>query len=207
MLMTKSVIDFLNEVASDSPAPGGGSVAALSGALGVALTSMVCRLTIGKKKYAEVQQEMEETLKRAEELRSRFSDLIQKDTEAFNAVMRAFGMPKETEEEKRARSAAIQETMKQATLVPLEVMELCTLALPLAKTVAEKGNVNSISDAGVSALMLEAAWAGAALNVRINLQTLEDTTFVEETKAKLGELQTKVESLRGELFASRTAKL
>lgn len=207
MLIRKSVIDFLNEVASDSPAPGGGSIAALSGALGVALTSMVCRLTIGRKKYADVQQEMEETLKRAEELRSSFSDLIEKDTEAFNAVMRAFGMPKETEEEKRARSAAIQEAMKQATLVPLEVMELCSLALPLAKTVAEKGNVNSVSDAGVSALMLKAACAGAALNVRINLKGLEDKTFVEETKSKLSEIQTIVERLHGEILALTDAKL
>jgi formiminotetrahydrofolate cyclodeaminase len=207
MLTTKSLNHFLDELASSSPAPGGGSVAALSGALGVALISMVCRLTIGKKKYADVQQEMESVLRKAEELRSSFSKLADKDAEAFESVMKAFALPKETEEEKKMRAAAIEEATEKATLVPLEVAELCREALPLAKIVAEKGNTNSISDAGVSALMLHAACAAAALNVRINLSNLQDKSFVEDTRAKMNGILKEVEDLSHEVLRITDAKL
>jgi formiminotetrahydrofolate cyclodeaminase len=207
MITTQSVSQFLDEVASRSPAPGGGSVAALSGALGAALTSMVCHLTIGKKKYADVQQEMENVLKRSEELRTSFSELVQKDTEAFDSVMKAFSLPKETEEEKTRRAGAIEEATKKATLVPLKVMEFCMEALPLSRTVAEKGNPNSISDAGVSALMLRAACEGAALNIRINLGTLQDKPFSEETRAKTTLLLNKAESMTKEVLSITDSKL
>ena len=207
MLNTKTVNEFLDELASDSPAPGGGSVAALSAALGAALISMVCRLTIGKKKYADVRDEMEAMLKRSEELRASFSELAEKDTEAFDSVMRAFAMPKETEEQKLRRTATIQEATKSATLVPLNVMQLCVEALSLTKTVAEKGNTNSISDAGVAALMLQAACSGAALNVRINLAALEDKHFVDETTEKLNKIQNDVEKLSSEILKLTNQKL
>jgi formiminotetrahydrofolate cyclodeaminase len=169
---------FLDELASSSPAPGGGSVAALAGALGAALTSMVCNLTIGKKKFADVQAEMKKVLEQSEALRALFTGLIDKDTAAFNKVMEAFGLPKETDPQKALRAAAIGEATKEATLVPLEVMRHCIDALALAQEVASKGNGNSISDAGVSALMLHAACESAALNVRINLNELNDPDFV-----------------------------
>ncbi len=169
---------FLDDLASSSPAPGGGSVAALSGALGAALTAMVCNLTIGKKKYAEVDGDMKKIRAQAEELRSTFTTLIDTDTLAFNKVMEAYGLPKDTEPQKALRSAAIREATKEATLVPLEVMKHCIDALALAQEVASRGNTNSISDAGVSALMLHAACEGAALNVRINLNSLADSDFV-----------------------------
>ena len=169
---------FLDELASSSPAPGGGSVAALSGALGAALTSMVCNLTIGKKKYADVEADMKKILSQSEELRNTFTVLVDKDTFAFNKVMEAFGLPKDTDPQKALRSAAIREATKEATLVPLEVMKHCIDALALAQEVASRGNVNSISDAGVSALMLHAACESAALNVRINLNSLDDSDFV-----------------------------
>ena len=207
MLTTKPLNTFLDELASSSPAPGGGSVAALSAALGMALIAMVCRLTIQKKKYTEVQGLMESTLKRSEELRADFTELIVKDTEAFSAVIEAFAMPKETEVEKQVRSAAIQGATKKASLIPLKVMELCSQALPLAKTVAEKGNVNSLSDAGVAAVMLQAACTGAALNVRINLAALEDNSFVEETRRKSGEIQTQIGRLTGEILSFTHARL
>ncbi len=178
MLVNKTVNGFLNELASQSPAPGGGSVAALSGALGSALTTMVCHLTIGKKKYADVEEEMKTTLARAESLRAQFTSLIDKDTEAFNKVMEAFSLPKETDGQKALRAAAITGATKEATLVPLEVMKHCIDAMALAQEVAANGNVNSVSDAGVSALMLHAACEGAALNVKINLNTLDDPDFV-----------------------------
>ena len=165
MLTEKTVSKFLDELASNAPAPGGGSVAALSGALGSALTSMVCRLTIGKKKYLEVESEMKAILQKSETMRAKFTALIDKDTEAFNKVIEAYGLPKDSDAQKALRSAAIQEATKEAALVPLEVMKHVIDALALANVVAEKGNINSISDAGVSAHMLHAAAESAALNV------------------------------------------
>jgi methenyltetrahydrofolate cyclohydrolase len=178
MLVEKKVDEFLNELASKSPAPGGGSVAALAGAVGAALASMVCNLTIGKKKYAAVEDEIKKALEKVEPLRKRFTSLIDSDTDAFNKVMEAFSLPKESEEQKFLRTAAIESATKEATLVPLEVMKHCIDVMALAKVVAEKGNINSISDAGVSVLMLQAASEGAALNVKINLSGISDTEFV-----------------------------
>ncbi len=169
---------FLDELASSPPAPGGGSVAALAGALGAALTSMVCRLTIGKKKYAEVETEVKTILTQAEALRGQFTSLVDEDTAAFNKVMEAYALPKDSEAQKALRSAAIHEATKEATMVPLEVMKHCIDAMALAENAAAKGNVNSVSDAGVSALMLHAACESAALNVRINLKGFNDNEFV-----------------------------
>lgn len=174
----KTLQTFLDDVASSSPAPGGGSIAALAGAFGAALTSMVCNLTIGKKKYADVDAEMRNILGQAEQLRSQFTTLVDRDTQAFNKVIEAYTLPKETDPQNALRKAAIREATKEATLVPLEVMKHCIDALALAQTVAAKGNANSVTDAGVSALMLHAALEGAALNVRVNLNGLDDPEFV-----------------------------
>jgi formiminotetrahydrofolate cyclodeaminase len=201
MLVDNTVEGFLTEVASNSAAPGGGSVAALSGALGAGLTAMVCRLTIGKKKYVDVQQEMESVLNEAEELRTAFTALIDEDTEAFNGVMAAFSLPKETDQEKLARSVAIQEATKSAARVPLKVMELCERAIPLAMVVATKGNVNSISDSGVAATMIHSACLGAALNVRINLGTIQDEEFLQTTSASVSKILSYVESSSQEILA------
>lgn len=207
MLIDKTVSGFLDEVASHSAAPGGGSVAALAGALGAGLTAMVCRLTIGKKKYAEVEAEMREVLGKVEELRAQFTGLIEKDTEAFQSVMKAFSLPKETDEQKEARSLAIQEATKSAALVPLQVMELCERALPLTQIVATKGNVNSLSDAGVAASMLYAACVGAALNVHINLSTIQDDTFVHDTSVKAEGIRSAVEQLHADIQSYVNASL
>ena len=178
MLTNMTLSGFLDELASSSPAPGGGSVAALAGAVGAALTSMVCNLTIGKKKYAGVEADMKAILGQAESLRGQFTRLIDKDTAAFNKVMEAYGLPKETDPQRALRSAAIAEATKEATLVPLEVMKHCIDAMALVQEVAADGNQNSVSDAGVSAVMLNAACESAALNVRINLNSLSDSDFV-----------------------------
>jgi formiminotetrahydrofolate cyclodeaminase len=178
MLTKKTINGFLDELASSSPAPGGGSVAALAGALGSALTAMVANLTIGKKKYADAEAEMKKILRQAESLRGQFAALVDKDTEAFQKVMEAFALPKETDPQKALRAAAIREATKEATLVPLEVMKHCIDGLALAQQVASNGNANAVSDAGVSALMLHAACSGAALNVRVNLKTLDDPEFI-----------------------------
>ncbi len=200
MLIDKTISQFLDELASNSPAPGGGSVAALAGAVGAALASMVCNLTIGKKKYADVQDEMKAVVGQTELLRKELTQLIDKDTEAFNAVMAAFGLPKGTEEELATRSAAIQEATKAATLVPLSVMRTCEKALLHARTVAQKGNKNSASDAGVAALMLQAGCAGAALNVRINLGGLNDATFAQQITQQTDETIRNVEKTTREVL-------
>ncbi len=207
MLTTKTVNEFLNEVASNSPAPGGGSVSALAGSLGAALTSMVCRLTIGKKKYTDVQTEMESILKKSEELRSRLTSVIDEDTEAFGKVMAAFGMAKDTDEQKTVRNKAIQEATRSATLVPLTLMSLCEEGVQLARIVAEKGNKNSLSDAGVALLLLQAASNGAALNVRINLPGLEDQKFRDEAYEKVTNIAKRIDSTIAEVVPTLVAKL
>ena len=169
---------FLDDLASSSPTPGGGSVAALAGALGAALISMVCSLTIGKKKYAAVEGEMKAIRAPSEELRKKFASLVERDATAFNKVMEAYALPKETDDQKALRAAAVQAGTKEAALVPLEVMKHCIDAHALAQEAAAKGNENSVSDAGVSAIMIHAACESAALNVRINLRGINDTEFV-----------------------------
>ncbi len=178
MANDQTIQAFLDKLASSSPAPGGGSVAALAGALGAALTSMVCNLTIGKKRYASVEARMKTICTASEELRGKFTALVQKDTSAFNKVMEAYGLPKDTDDQKALRAAAVEAATKEATLIPLEVMKHCIDGHALAQEVAALGNENSVSDAGVSALMLHAACESAALNVRINLNGISDGDFV-----------------------------
>ena len=184
----RSLGAFLDDLSSSTPAPGGGAVAALAGALGSALTSMVCNLTRGKKKYADVQEDLTKILAASERLRATFTQLVDRDTAAFNKVVEAYGLPKDTDDQKALRSVAIEEGTKEATLVPLEVMKHCIDALALAEEVASKGNVSSISDAGVSALMLHAACEAAALNVKINLNSLADSDFVGWKLDEVGSL-------------------
>jgi formiminotetrahydrofolate cyclodeaminase len=188
MLSSKALNKFLDELASSSPAPGGGSSAALAGAIGAALTSMVCRLTIGKKKYAANEDELKRVLEQSEKLREIFTELIDRDTEAFNKVMEALSLPKDNEGQKQMRAQAIEHSMKEATAVPLEVMKHVVDAIALAKVVAAKGNANSASDAGVSALLLHAAMESAALNVRINLAGIKDAEFTGWKSEEIGSL-------------------
>jgi methenyltetrahydrofolate cyclohydrolase len=202
MLTSLSVTDLLDTIASDAPAPGGGSVSALAASLGAALTSMVCRLTIGRKKYADVQEIMEKVLKQSETLRIQFNALVDEDTEAFNTVMAAYGLPKETEAQKGNRAAEIEKAMRTATLVPLRLMELCLEAMTLVQIIVEKGNQNSLSDAGVAALMLQAGCEGAALNVKINLGSLSDTNFIDQTKSKTEHYRTSLHTITSGIFTT-----
>ncbi len=175
---------FADLLASDAPAPGGGSAAALEGALGAALTAMVCGLTVGKKKYAEYQELAVESQKKAEDLKARFVDVMDRDTEAFNVVSAAFGMPKETDEEKAIRSAAIQEGLKGCTKTPFEMMELAVETLELTAAILGKSNDSAASDLGVSALSLRAAIQGAWLNVLINIGSLKDQDLAADYRKK-----------------------
>jgi len=180
---------FLDELASSSPAPGGGSVAALAVALGAALSSMVCNLTIGKEKYEAVQTEIKAALKESEQLRRQLTELIDKDTEAFNEVMAAVKMPKETDEQKEKRRQALQKAYKNATRVPLQTARICDHVLDIALVVAEKGNKRSITDAAASALLTQAGVETALLNVRINLGSLADTACIQTVTSEVATLQ------------------
>ena len=179
---------FLDELASNSPAPGGGSVAALSGALGAALSSMVCNLTKGKQGYETTQDEIRQAYEKSEDLRKDLTDLIDKDTEAFNEVMKAMKMPKDTEDQKEDRRQAMQAAFKHAAEVPLETARKCNQILDVARIVAEKGNKNSISDAAVSALMAQTGLQAAILNVRINLTSIKDSEYALKISNELHEL-------------------
>jgi glutamate formiminotransferase/formiminotetrahydrofolate cyclodeaminase len=193
-LVSMTLKEFLSELASSSPAPGGGSVAALAGSLGAALTSMVCHLTIGKENYADVQGEIKQTLASSEKLRQKLMLLIDRDTDAFNEVMKAFKLPKETEEQRVKRSQAIQEGYKVAAMVPLETAKICAATLDTALVAAEKGNTNSITDAGVAALLGRSSVHAAVLNVSINLGSIKDKAFVKKIEVELEKLETAAES-------------
>lgn len=181
MLIEKKVSNFVNELASSSPTPGGGSVAALAGALGAALLSMVGNLTLGKKKYQLVEKDFKSIVSTSEKLRYELSQLIDEDVKAFNNFMATYKMPKETEEEKEIRRDKIQESLIEAAEVPLKVAYKCLDILILSREVAEKGNTNVISDAGVAALIAQSALDSALLNVKINLKMIKD----EKVKEKL----------------------
>jgi formiminotetrahydrofolate cyclodeaminase len=168
-LIDKPVSQFLTELASSAPAPGGGSVAALSGALGAALVSMVCNLTVGKKKYADVEKDIKALLENSERLRHKLADLLQADVQAYTAVSQAMKMPRATDEEKVARAKVMQQALKKATDVPLQIAEACVEVIALCQPAAEKGNKNAVSDAGVAILLAEAGLRSAALNILINL--------------------------------------
>jgi glutamate formiminotransferase/formiminotetrahydrofolate cyclodeaminase len=185
---------FYDEVASSSPAPGGGSVAASAGALGAALSAMVCRLTVGKKKYAGVKDELTDVRDKADKLREELTKLIDTDKEAFNRVMDAFGLPKSTDEEQAARTEAIQTATRGAASVPLTVMKKSLEVLSLAETVAAKGNENSITDAGVAALMASAAVEGAGYNVRINLTSIDDKGFAANLQSEVASIRKETEA-------------
>ena len=176
------------------------SAAALEGALGAALTAMVCGLTVGKKKYAEFQELAEEAQKKATDLKARFVDVMDRDTEAFNVVSAAFGMPKATDEEKAARSAAIQKGLEGCTKTPFEMMELAVETLELTASILGKSNDSAASDLGVSALSLRAAIQGAWLNVLINIGSLKNKELAEDYRAKGEALLAKALPLADEIY-------
>jgi formiminotetrahydrofolate cyclodeaminase len=198
---------YIEDAASGKPAPGGGSVSACVGALGAALTSMVCNLTIGKEKFAEVEGRMKEVLAASEAARARMQQLLQDDTTAYSGVLVAYGLPKGTEEEKAARHKAVQDGLIVAADVPLEICRLALEICRLAKVAAELGNANAVTDAGIGALLGEAAAVGAALNVRINLGSIEDEAYVRPTGAEVDAILAEAAELRAEVLATTIAKI
>jgi len=186
---------FLDELAAATPTPGGGSAAAYSAAAAAALVGMVARLTLGKKKYAEVEERMQAIAQQADALCQKMKSAVVRDAQAFEAVMSAMRMPKETAAEQQARQEALQAATVQAASVPLEVAQGAVEALQLAAEVVARGNLNAISDGGSAAAQAQAALRGAALNVRINLQGLEDADMVQKLLGELEKLETQANAL------------
>jgi formiminotetrahydrofolate cyclodeaminase len=182
----KSIQLFLDELASKAPTPGGGSAAAIMGAQSAALTSMVCNLTIGKPKYAEVENDMQALLQKSEALREELTGMIQADIDVFNRLMATYALPKETDDQKTLRSAAIQQALSEATEIPLACARACAQAVELSRIAADIGNSAAISDAGVAVMAAYSGLKSAALNVYINAGSLKDRTFAD---AKLSELE------------------
>ena len=184
MNLEKTLQEYLNELSSNSPTPGGGNVAALCGALSASLGTMVCNLTIGKKKYADVENEMISVKQKLESYQKTFVGLGAKDNAAFEKVMEAFKLPKETDAEKETRSKKIEEATIGAADIPAQVMKTCADILPLLKIIIDKGNRNSLSDAGVAASVIGTAAKSAYMNVIINCSSLSNQTIAQEIKKR-----------------------
>jgi formiminotetrahydrofolate cyclodeaminase len=206
-LTDKPVTGFLDDLASNLPAPGGGSAASLSGALGAALVSMVCNLTLGKKGYEGVQSEIQALLAKSEALRQEMTDLLEADVAAYTAYSQTAKMARETDEEKASRAAAMQSALKNATMVPMRIAEVAVKIMDLCMPAAERGNRWAVSDAGVAILMAEAALRSAALNVLINLGTIKDADFVAEKRAHLDGLLAGKGAMRDEIYDYVVSKL
>jgi len=198
---------YLDDAASNKPAPGGGSVSACVGALGAALVSMVCNLTRGREKFAAVQEEIETLVGQSEWARAALESLLQKDTAAYDGVIAAYRMPKDSAEQQAARAAAVQAGLIVAADVPLEICRVGVQVCRLAAIAAQLGNPQAVTDAGIGAVLGEAAVQGGALNVKINLVSIKDEEYVRSTTAELQGLLAEAASLRTEALSITLAKL
>lgn len=204
MYIDKSIKEYVEETASGDPTPGGGSVSAVAASLGAALTSMVYNLTEGKKSYKELDEkdrkELDSNFEEIKKSIQRLNNFVDEDTKAFDDVMKAFKMPKETDEEKQKRSDAIQAGYKKALELPLDCAKECKRVLELQNVFANYGNVNAITDVGVGALLAYTGLEGALLNVSINLNSIKDDDYREEKTKEAEELLKKGKELREDLM-------
>jgi glutamate formiminotransferase/formiminotetrahydrofolate cyclodeaminase len=198
---------YLEKLASESPEPGGGSVAALVGALAAALLSMVANLTLGNEKYASAHEEIGQLGARAAQLRAELEQLVTLDAKAYAAVASAMKLPKDTEAQKEGRTAALQTALKGAAAVPAKIAEAALEAAKLSLPAAEKGNVNAVSDAGVAVILAEAAAQAAALNVKINVTWIDDKDFGRVTWANIEAVLSEAARLRDVVLALTYGKL
>ncbi len=198
---------FLDDLASGEPTPGGGSAAALAGALAAALAAMVANLTVGRKRYVDVDVQMQAALHEAETLRSRLTSLVAEDAQAYEQVRAAYRLPKETAEDVAARNRAIQTAMQGASQTPLETMRACIAVLRLAEQAVTLGNVNAATDGAVGALLAQAGLRGAALNVRVNLGGIEDQAFTAAAQQTVAALQAEAEAIVARILAAVEARL
>jgi len=190
-LIAMSLYAFMNETASESPAPGGGSVSSYMGALGVALGTMVANLSSHKRGWDDRWKEFSDWAEKGKTIQNRLLLLVDKDTDAYNSVIEAYALPKKSEEEKAVRKNLIQEATKNATLVPFEIMKTASLGFELIREMVEKGNPSSITDAGVGALALRSCIRGAFLNVKINASSLEDKNYARDLVFQACDIESK----------------
>ena len=199
--------EFVEVLASKAPVPGGGGASALVGAVGTALGNMVGSLTVGKKKYADVEEEMWELKGKADVLQKELLTLIERDAEVFEPLSKAYGMPRATEEEKAEKARVMEIVLKDACSVPMEIMEKCCEALDLIVEFATKGSALAISDAGVGAAFCKAALQGASLNVYINTKSMANREYAEELNQKADAMLAKYTKLADEVFESVLGRL
>jgi formiminotetrahydrofolate cyclodeaminase len=199
--------EFVEVLASKAPVPGGGGASALVAAVGTALGNMVGSLTVGKKKYADVEEEMYALKEKATALQADFLRLIERDAEVFEPLAKAYGMPRETEEEKAEKARVMAIVLKDACSVPMEIMEKCCQAIDLIVEFAAKGSALAISDAGVGAAFCKAALLGASLNVYINTKSMADKEYAAELNQKADAMIEKYTKIADEVFAGVEARL
>lgn len=184
----KSCRDFVGALSGKDPVPGGGGASALVGSLAAALGNMVGSLTVGKKKYADVEEDMKALMQKTEKLQEELLSLVEEDAKAFAPLSRAYGMPKDTEEERAEKERVMEAALKEASRVPLQIMRKCCQVIELQKEFAEKGSRLAVSDAGVGVIFAKAALQGAALNVFINTKSITDRKFAEESEREADEM-------------------
>lgn len=199
--------DFVTVLASKAPIPGGGGASALVGAIGAALGNMVASLTVGKKKYADVEEQMYLLKDKTEKLQKELLELVGRDAEVFEPLSKAYGMPKNTEEEKAEKDRIMESALKEACSVPLEIMKKCAEAIELHKEYAEKGSTLAVSDAGVGVAFCKAALQGASLNVFINTKAMKDKEYADKINFEAKNLLTKYEKIADEVYSEVLAKL
>lgn len=201
MLRDKTVKEFIYETSSESPAPGGGSIAALSAASSAALIEMVANLTIGKKGYEDVREEMENVRANASSYKEKFINYIDEDSDSFNKIMAAFKMPKDTEKEKEERKKEIQAAYKEAAEVPLNVGKNAFQLLELAEKIITRGNHNAVTDGAVAAMSARTAVYSAFYNVKINLGSIKDEEFVKHAKEEINLIESKLDNIEKSILS------
>lgn len=201
MLRDKTVKEFIYETSSESPAPGGGSIAALSAASSAALIEMVANLTIGKKGYEDVREEMENVRAKASSYKEKFINYIDEDSDSFNKIMAAFKMPKDTEKEKEQRKKEIQAAYKEAAEVPLNVGKNAFQLLELAEKIITRGNHNAVTDGAVAAMSARTAVYSAFYNVKINLGSIKDEEFVKHAKEEINLIESKLDNIEKSILS------
>jgi len=193
LLSELKITEFLSRTASSDPVPGGGSVSALGAAMAAALSEMVASITIGKKGFEAYEKEMLEIVQNARSLRTKLSEDIDRDSDAYSQVLKAYRLPNDTEEKKNERSQAIQDGLKQAALIPLGVAKDAFKLLDMAEKAVARGNKNAVTDAAVAAMMARTAILGALLNAKINLKSIKDLSFVKDVMGQVKEIESRVE--------------
>lgn len=207
MMLEKKTTEFIETLSSAAPVPGGGGASAAVGAFAAALGMMVTNLTVGKKKYADVEEEIKAVRSELESLRDELVQLVDEDAKAFEPLSKAYGLPKDTEEQKAEKERIMEQALYEASVVPMKIMETVLKSMQLLKVLAEKGSRIAVSDVGVGILFAQAALEGASLNIFINTKLMKQRNCAEEMNARAEELIQKGQALKKEVYADVLGKI